>query len=80
LAVVTLNASTGSTLTGTFNSITSNAAIPNTPPGPQAVFTTCTLTSTAGALTATTPGWGQFSDPLTPATARIPLGLIQSVV
>jgi hypothetical protein len=79
VAVLTLNVSTGSTLTGTFNSITSNPGIPNTPPGPQVVMTSCTLTA-GGALTASTPGWGQFSDPVTPATARVPCRLIQSLV
>lgn len=77
MAVLTLNATTGSTLTGTFSAITSNPALPNTPPGPQVVLTSCTLTS--GATLATTPPWNNFVDPITATTVRVPLTLVQSL-
>lgn len=79
MAVLTLNKTTGPTLTGTFNSIRlGGEGGPNSPSTPHVVLTSCTLTN--GATLTTTAPWNLYIDPTTNTTVRVPLGDVQSLI
>ena len=79
MAILTLNKASGSTASGTFNSIRlGGEGGPNSVSTPHVVLTTTTLTS--GAVLTTTAPWSLYVDPVTNTTIRVPLQDIQSLI